>query len=230
MFNPPDQPPQQFPDPSDKLVLPAPPEQMPDGQMYTSPTLPVPLIRQAPSPVPYGSFPPPRSSRPQTPAFRVLVLAIALVFAALIAVAAFSANTLLSSTHSQTTQIQTPKPAPQITPTLTSAVSLTVQIINIPDSVENGTTAQVQVKTSKPGVSVKLQVTYQVDPFSSTSSSQTTDGDGQATIDWDVNLSSFDHKTQATVTVVAIDQNGQQVTSDPVTVTITHHHQEDNNN
>jgi hypothetical protein len=143
---------------------------------------------------------------------------------------AFSANTLLSSTHSHTTQIQTAKPAPQTTPTLTGAGSLTIQIINISDSVESGTTAQVQVKTSEPGVSVKLQVTYNVSPFFSTSSSQTTDGDGQATIDWSVNISSFGHKTHATVTVVAIDQNGQQATSDPVTVTITNQHQEDNNN
>lgn len=234
MVNQPHQPPQKFPVPSGKLVLPAPPEQEPDGQTYTSPTHPVPLIRRAPSPVLHGLLPPSRSFWPQAPASRVLGLAIALVFAALIALVALGANTLLSPTLFHSTQMQstgqTATSAPPTTPTLTSAGSLTVQITSISDSVENGTTAQVQVHTSKPGVKVTLQVTYRGSPFSSTSSSQTTDSNGQATIGWSVNISSFSNKTHATVTVVATDQNGQQATSDPVTVTITNPHQEDNNN
>lgn len=229
MNNQPDQPTQEFPVPSDKLVLPAPPEQESDGQTYTGLTRPAPRLRRASPPVPRGSFfPLIRSFWRQEPAL-VLGLAIALVFAASIVLVVLSANTLLHSASSHAPQTSSTGRAVTSAPP-TRASTLTVQMTDISGRVENGSTVHVQVQTSKPGLSVKLQVTYQAPPFSSTSSVQTTDGDGQATIDWPVNISSFSGGTQATVVVVATDQNGQQAMSDPVAVTImTNSHRKGHN-
>ena len=226
MNNQPDQPQQAFPDPSDKLVLPAPPGQESDGQTNTGLTRPVPSLGRVSSPASRGPFFPfIRSLWRQEPA-RVIGLAIALVLAASIVLVALGASTLLHSTSSR---------PPQTPSAVTPAPALTVQMTGISDRVENGTMVHVQVQTSKPDLSVKLLATYQVSPFSSTSKARTTDGNGQATIDWPVNISSFIGSTQATVIVVATDQNGRQVMSNPVTVMIMTNphgkgHNHDNNN
>ncbi|HEY7417855.1 MAG TPA: hypothetical protein VH593_21910 [Ktedonobacteraceae bacterium] len=173
------------------------------------------------------------------PASRVIALTIALVLTACLALVALGASTLLHPTSSHAPQkpstgrtspsapTATSPSAPTATSTPKNASVLTVQITSIPNSVVNGTTVKAQIQTSKPGVSVKLQVTYQISPFSSTSTSQITDNNGQATINWPLNVASFNGKTHATVTAVATDQNGQQVTSNPMTVTITNKHHND---
>ena len=219
----PDQPTQASPVPSEKLVLPAPPGQESDGQTYTDLTRPVPRLHQEASSVPGGLFfSRIRSFWRQGPA-RALGLAMAVVLAASIVLVALGASTLLHSTSSH------PSQTPSTGRVATSAPALTVQIISISDHVENGTMVPVKIQTSQPDLSVRLQATYQVPPFSSTTGPKTTDGAGRATIDWPVNVSSFEGNTQSTVTVVATNQNGQQVMSNPVTVTIANPHHKGNN-
>jgi len=145
------------------------------------------------------------------------------VLAASIVLVALGAGTLLHSTPSH--PAQTPSADRAVTP----APALTVQITSVSDHVENGAMVHVHIQTSEPDLSVRLQATYQVPPFSSTSSPQTTDGAGQATIDWPVNISFFEGNTHATLIAVATNQNGQQVMSNPVTVTIANPHHKGNN-
>lgn len=215
--------------PSGKLVLPAPSEQGPDGQTHTSATSTMSRISRMSASVSRGL-----NLLRSLPASRIIALAIALVLTACIALVALGANTLLHPTSSHSPQTlstgRTTPSASAAASTPKGANALMVQITDISDSVENGKTVETEVQTSKPGVSVKLQVTYQISPFSSTSASKTTDDDGQATIDWSPNVAPFSGKIQATVTAVATDQNGQQVMSDPMTVTITNQRHGDNGN
>lgn len=226
MTNEPNRPEQPSQTPSGKLVLPAPPEQGPDGQTHASATRAMSRTSRMSASVSHGLNLLRSLSAP-----RVIALAIALVLTACIVLVALGANTLLHPTSPQTSS--TGRTTPSVStaaPTPKSASVLTVQITSISDSVKNGATIEAQVQTSKPGVSVKLQVTYQGSPFSFTSASQTTDGAGQATIGWSANVASFGDKVHATVTAVATDQNGQQVTSEPMTVMITNHHHGHNDN
>jgi hypothetical protein len=234
MSNQPDQPRQEPTVPMNKLVLPALPEQESHGQTSADLTRPEPRLRRGPSAVSRGFFSLIRSFWHQELAVRILGLATVVVSVASIALVALGANMLLHSTSSHSSQTSSNGQAVIPAPSASVGV-LTVQMIDVPNHVVNGTTVQVQARTSKPGVTVNLQVSYQVPPFSSTSGPQTTDVNGLATIDWPVNISSFGHKTSATVVVVATDQSGRQIMSSPVTVTITNnqhpgHDSGDNNN
>lgn len=96
-----------------------------------------------------------------------------------------------------------------------------LQITAIPAQVDNYTTVQVSVSSTQPDVSIKLQVTYTVFPYNYTARG-TADGSGQATINWRVRVVNTARTDQVLAQVVAVsqDQNGQQVTSQTVTVKV----------
>jgi hypothetical protein len=101
--------------------------------------------------------------------------------------------------------------------------TLSVQIGNLSNVVPNKSQVQVDVQTSEPNVDVRLQVTYDASPFYYTNGGDTTDNNGNATLNWNVHVRALlnNNNTTATVVVVATDQNGQQATSQPVTVLVT---------
>lgn len=119
-------------------------------------------------------------------------------------------------------------PTPNLQPTPTAPSdqgTLSVQIVSIPNVVRNNTRVLVIVQTSEPGVSVRLQVTYDAAPFFYNSNTRTTSGDGTASLTWNVRVLSAGgnggNGVQATVIVTATDRNGQQAVSQPATVMVT---------
>lgn len=115
-------------------------------------------------------------------------------------------------------------PQPTFQPSPTTQGPLSVQITSIPNVVHNNTRVHVVVQTSEPNVDVRLQVTYDVVPFFYAVSGHTTDGNGNATLPWNIRVflnNTFNQSAQATVTVIATDQQGQQATSQPVSVIVT---------
>jgi hypothetical protein len=98
--------------------------------------------------------------------------------------------------------------------------TLTVQISSdVPPEVTNGSKVMVGVITSEPNVTVMLVVSYNVPPYRYYGGQHTTDDDGNGTLPWRVQVAGFEHAT-AVVVVSAVDQNGQQVYSTPVTVQV----------
>ncbi len=97
--------------------------------------------------------------------------------------------------------------------------TLTVQITDVPSVVTNGSKVMVGVITSEPNVTVMLVVSYNVPPYRYSGGQHTTDDDGNATLPWRVQVAGFERAT-AVVAVSAVDQNGQQVYSTPVTVQV----------
>jgi hypothetical protein len=115
------------------------------------------------------------------------------------------------------------RPIPNLypTPSTNQQGNLQVQIVSIPNPAPNNSRVHVQVQTSEPGATVMLQVTYNAAPYFYVSGSHTTDGNGNATISWTVKVNSLRGGfANATVVVIAADQNGQQASSQAVTVTI----------
>jgi hypothetical protein len=114
-------------------------------------------------------------------------------------------------------------PSTYAQPTPNDQGTLNVQIVNIPNVVNNQSRVRVDIQTSEPNVDVQLQVTYDSAPFTYTSNGDTTDDQGNATLNWNVRVRSFanGNNVQASVIVVATDQNGQQATSQPMTVEVT---------
>jgi hypothetical protein len=118
------------------------------------------------------------------------------------------------------TPTPTPTPIPTPTPTPVIAV-LTVKITNIPDQVQNGETGvQVDVTTSEPNIPVHLSITYSSQKRPSTTQSEDTDDQGNATISWDVPVFFPGTTVTAQVTAIAQDQQGNLVNSKTVKVTI----------
>ena len=112
----------------------------------------------------------------------------------------------------------TPTPTPQPT----ASGQLTVQITSIPSQVPNRSTVLVSVTTSEPQIDVKLQVYYNAPPYSYTSITRTTDGGGNVTLPWRVQVTARGTGSiVAIVQAVATDQNGQRVVSPAVKVIVT---------
>ncbi len=111
---------------------------------------------------------------------------------------------------------QTPNPTPSPSP----GGSLTVTITNIPNRVNNFSLVNVGVSTNQGGVNVRLHVTYYPPSSPYTSMTIKTDDNGNATLPWFVQIFLRGKNSIATVTAVAIDQNGQVVRSVPVTVAV----------
>lgn len=241
------------------LVLPAPPAD--EQQMYyggqKAPLRPGQLLRNQTQAAPQGARARIAYYWRKDPAYKVLMIAMAMVLLAGIifvslASAAFLGNpNLFASSSSQsiprganptgTVDLRPTFPAPgggsgtsqssqppmQSTPALqptsdqqspTAGGTLTVQITNYPQTVTNGSRANVDVNTSEPGVSVILMIRYN-QGGRTTAGPQTTDSNGNATIPWFVFV--FGQRNiQATIYAVATDQNGQRAKSQTVQVQI----------
>lgn len=121
-----------------------------------------------------------------------------------------------------------PTPSLQNTPTSTlqptptqQTGQLSLQISSIPTQVSNNSVAPVQVMANEPDVTVRLYVTYNGFPGFYTSREQLTDGEGNATLSWVVSVFTIGRgQAVARVVVMGQDQNGQQASSQMVTVDI----------
>ena len=132
-----------------------------------------------------------------------------------------------SSTSSQPPAQSTPALQPTIdnTPTLQSSPTpgqggtLTVQITDIPNHVQNGSVVDVGVSTNAANVTVELYVVYNAPPERGFAGPRMTDDGGNATIPWSVSVYKIGG-ARAIVVAIARDQNGQQAQSQPVSVQI----------
>lgn len=132
-----------------------------------------------------------------------------------------------SSTSSQPPAQGTPALQPTVdsTPTIQSSPTpdqggtLTVQITDIPNRVQNGSVVDVGVNTNEANVTVELYVVYNAAPFRGFAGPRMTDGGGNTTIPWSVSIYKFGG-ARAIVVAIARDQNGQQTQSQPVSVQI----------
>ncbi|MGH2506828.1 MAG: hypothetical protein ACRDHZ_05365, partial [Ktedonobacteraceae bacterium] len=104
-----------------------------------------------------------------------------------------------------------PQPAPS---------SLSVQIVNLPSVVPNDSRVLVDVQSNQPGIQVKLQVSYNVPSLFVSSGTHITDENGQVVLPWTVRVFLRNNSARATVQVIALNQHGQQVSSQAVVVTI----------
>jgi hypothetical protein len=120
----------------------------------------------------------------------------------------------------QGTPVIVPTVTPQLSPTPSSG-TLTIQILSIPNRAQNHTVVNVLISTSEPNVTAWLYIQYTTYPYISRAGPVTTDGNGNATIPWSVNLFFVNAHTRATVHAIARDQNGQQAQSSFFTVQIT---------
>lgn len=135
-----------------------------------------------------------------------------------------------STSSSQPPQNPTPilQDNPPITlptdPTLTiGGGQPTLEITTIPQQVHNNTTVQVGVTANMADMSVHLQVIYNALPGTFISGTVMTDGNANATLTWNVHVMTLTTTTRnITAHVVAVGQgpDGQQVSSQPVTVQI----------
>jgi hypothetical protein len=131
-----------------------------------------------------------------------------------------TATPIPTATPTPTPIMPTPTPVPTQPP---ANGPLTVQIVNIPNTVQNGQTVSVSIKTSKPGASVHLSITYtNANQISMNNESQTADDGGFATIQWRVQVvpTRIGKTATAQVKAIAQDQQGHQATSQTVTVQI----------
>lgn len=131
---------------------------------------------------------------------------------------------LPSPTATTANPTPTPVPTTQPSPTPTQNPQLTLQIANAPGQVDNNSTVTLNVTTSQPNVQVELTITYNSDPYFMTLGPQTTDNNGNASFQWNVQVRFFG-RNQVTARIVAAgrNQNGQDVTSQVVTVRIVGH-------
>src|SRR5262249_35720173 len=128
-------------------------------------------------------------------------------------------NVNLSTPTPTATPTPTPTPTPEPTatptpvPTQPPVVTLTLQITDIPTTVQLGDTVSVSVNTSKPNVSVRLSALSNGRQVAITGAKITND-QGDATLSWIVLQQPGNYEIVAT----AQDQQGHVVNSDPVTV------------
>jgi hypothetical protein len=119
----------------------------------------------------------------------------------------------------------TPTPSPTMAPTAIPTFDggpLKLTIEDLPHSVNNGDSGPVTVQTNASGISVHLEVTYDVaaPPYKYTSDTQVTDASGVATLTWNVEINPTKRKTNAQVVAITQESNGQQIESEPVNVRI----------
>jgi hypothetical protein len=127
---------------------------------------------------------------------------------------------------------QPPKSAPVVLPTLTSSdpnqqptqppqsQNLQLQITDSPQQVHNNSDVPITVMVNQPGVSVQLQVSFDNSIITNTVGPQQTDDNGNATLNWHVSNISFKRNFVARITAYATDQNGQQVSSQTISVQV----------
>jgi Predicted solute binding protein len=122
------------------------------------------------------------------------------------------------------TPMPSPTPTQAPTPTPNDNGPLTVQLGNLPASVDNNTTVTVTTTANHPGTTVQLVVVYTgVQPQTYNSQSQTVDANGNTNFYWNIKekvIHSYHGSVMASVTVTAQDQNGNTQTSTAQTVQI----------
>ncbi|GHO53042.1 hypothetical protein [Ktedonobacter robiniae] len=137
-----------------------------------------------------------------------------------------------ATAHPQVTATPAPQPSPSPTPTQQptqeptdtpdptqpTTGQLSVQIINAPAVVNNGSSVQITV-ASQPGATVRLSVRYQAAPFVGGGATTLVGDSGTTQLRWNVRVISS-QDTSAQLTIIATDQNGQSTQSAPVTVQI----------
>jgi hypothetical protein len=128
---------------------------------------------------------------------------------------------------SSPTPAATPTPTPTLAPTATPIPTptpilvtgpLTVEITNVANPVQGGKSFLVNVHTNYPKTNVQLVIVYNTLHFPSTTELQKTDGNGDATITW--NVPTFRTTAIAQITALAQDQQGKTANSKTVKVTI----------
>ena len=120
------------------------------------------------------------------------------------------------------TQAPTPTPRPQPTPTAIPT-QLTAQITNFPNVVQNNSTAQITVQTNQPNASVTLFVFYEGIPTNTTSGPVQTDGNGTATLNWNIHEHRINRAINtiiARMTAQITSQNDQRTQTQTVTIQI----------
>jgi hypothetical protein len=98
--------------------------------------------------------------------------------------------------------------------------NLNVQITAYSRLVANGSSAYAVVSTGEPGVTVTLYIQSNATPRSRTAGPRTSDGNGNATISWQVFYSHAHRTVTLTVVAIGVDQDGHQSTSAPVTIEV----------
>jgi hypothetical protein len=114
-----------------------------------------------------------------------------------------------------------PSPTPVPQPTQPPQGDVIPQIVDIPQQVHSNTVVPVTISVGQPGVEVRLQVTYDQALTMNMSGPKMTDDAGNVTLNWHVNVFAFKQRLVARVTAFAIDQNGQQIQSQTVSVEVT---------
>ncbi len=114
----------------------------------------------------------------------------------------------------------TPASTPTAQPTQPTQGTLNPQIVSIPQQVRSNSTVPVTISVGQSGIEVRLQVTYDQAPNTNTSGPLTTDANGNVTLNWHVTVFSLKQHVIAHVTAFATDQNGQQMQSQTVSVTV----------
>jgi hypothetical protein len=126
-----------------------------------------------------------------------------------------------SQPPTQNTPSLGPTATATVQPTMQPGGQLTLQITNYPGTVNNNSTVDITVSANQPGITVYLQIHYNVQPSRGFAGPGTTDANGNVTIPWTVSVFSFARKNiQATLTAIATDQNGQHVSSNPVVIQV----------
>ena len=127
---------------------------------------------------------------------------------------------------------QPPKSAPVVLPTLTPSdanqqptqppqgQNLQLQITDYPQQVHNNSDVSITVMANQSGVFVHLQVSFDSTFITNTAGPQQTDANGNVTLNWHVSNPSFKKNFVARITAYAMDQNGQQVSSQTISVQV----------
>ena len=146
-----------------------------------------------------------------------------------------TASTPVTAPRATPTHASAPGPTPTINPTPEAAPTpsasptptwnhhgrpLTVQIVNAPESVQNGSTVSIQVTTSQSNCYVRLRVIYSGSSEPFRSQMIRTDSDGNGAITWNVETPGQSKYALATLVVTAYDRKNRPVFSLPVIVQV----------
>jgi serine/threonine protein kinase len=135
------------------------------------------------------------------------------------------ANAIQSATSPSPTPTPVSTTTANPTPTATTATSpnapLSVSISQAPNAVQNNSRVTVQITTNTGNCDVRLRVIYNPSAQLYKSSLYRTDSNGNATLEWNVNISRAQSTySMATLIVTAYSSDGQTAFSLPVTVQI----------
>ena len=186
------------------------------------------LIRQKTPPAPEKVLPKLAWYWRKDPAYKVFMIALAMVVLASIVLVSLVSASIFGRSSSSVSYSSTP-PAKVVpngpvdlhpafpTPNGGNGTGVSSQ----PPTQNTPSIGSQPTATVQPGVLVYLQIHYNAQPARANAGPGTTDGTGSVTIPWSVFVFSFNRKNvQATLTAIATDQNGQQVSSNPVVIQV----------